>query len=171
MALPGKAFISSTRLKQRIKALAQEITCHYQGKPLTLVGLMNGSIFFLVDLMRQLPPETQVECWKIKSYRGKESTGIIQGLDSVSGTYKGRHVLIVDDILDTGLTLHEVIQKLRKLKAHDIRTCILLDKQVARKKIVKAHWVGFTIPNKFVIGYGLDLDHQYRTLPMIRILD
>jgi hypoxanthine phosphoribosyltransferase len=170
MPLPGKLLISSPKIQQRVKHLAKEITCHYRGNPLTIIGLMNGSLFFLVDLVRQLPPETQIECWKLKSYQGKGSTGKLQGLDHHSGDYTGRSVLVVDDILDTGLTLKAVTEKIRQLKAQDVRSCVLLDKQIARQHNIKPDWTGFQIPNLFVIGYGLDLDHQYRTLPMIRVL-
>lgn len=171
MALPGKTLISQKRLRGRIKVLANEITKHYHGKPLTVIGLMNGSLFFLVDLLRYLPHQTQLECWRVKSYHGKKSTGKITGLDSCSGDYAGRHVLIVDDILDTGLTLQEVKRKVRSLNAKSVRTCVLLDKQIGKKRPVSADWSGFVIPELFVIGYGLDLDHQYRTLPMIRVLE
>lgn len=170
MALPGKTLIPAAQIRKRVKALAGEITRHYRGKPLTVVGLMNGSLFFLADLLKQLPADTQIECWRLKSYQGKRSTGKISGLDSCSGDYSGRHVLVVDDILDTGLTLHEVTRKIRTLKATDVRICVLLDKQVPRKRPIRTHWTGFEIPDLFVIGYGLDLDHQYRTLPMIRVL-
>ncbi len=170
MPTPGKTLISTPQIRKRVKILAREITRHYRGKPLTVVGLMNGSLFFLVDLLRELPVETRIECWRLKSYQGTRSTGKIQGLDSCGDDYSGRHVLIVDDILDTGLTLHEVTKKIRGLNAADVRICVLLDKQVPRKRDVTAHWTGFQIPNLFVIGYGLDLDHQYRTLPMIRVL-
>lgn len=171
MSLPGKTLFSSAKIAKRINELAHEITTHYKGKPLTVVGLMNGSLFFLVDLLRRLPVDTQVECWKVKSYSGKQSTGKIAGLDSVEGDYKGRHVLLVDDILDTGLTLEKVTLKIKSLNALDVASCVLLDKEVPRENKFQAQWVGFKIPNLFVIGYGLDLDHQYRTLPMIRVLD
>ncbi len=166
--LPGKTLIPARKIQQRVRALGLEISRHYRSKPLTIVGLMNGSIFFLVDLLRYLPPETRIECWRVSSYRGKKSTGRLQGLDAVQGDYRGRHVLVVDDILDTGLTLWEVRRKLRSLKALDVKFCVLLDKQVPRKKPVFADWSGFSIGNEFVLGYGLDLDHAYRTLPMIR---
>jgi hypoxanthine phosphoribosyltransferase len=170
MLLPGKTLISGPRIQKRVKILATEICRHYRGKPLTVVGLMNGSLFFLVDLLRQLPAETQIECWRLKSYHGTRSTGKIQGLDSCHGDYQGRQVLIVDDILDTGLTLHEVTKKIRALNAADVRTCVLLDKQVPRQRPLSADWTGFKIPNLFVVGYGLDWNHHYRTLPMIRVL-
>jgi hypoxanthine phosphoribosyltransferase len=154
-----------------VRQLARSIRAHYRDTPLTVVGLMNGSLFFLVDLVRLLPPQTRIECWRVSSYRGKKSTGQLRGLDAVQGDYRGRQVLIVDDILDTGLTLGEVRRKLRSLRAADVRVCVLLDKNVPRKKNITADWTGFSIGNEFVLGYGLDLDHAYRTLPMIRAVD
>jgi len=170
MKAPGKVLYSSKRIQKRVSELAVEITKHYKGKPLTVIGLMNGSLFFLVDLLRQLPAETQMECWSISSYKGKSSTGKLHGLAYHRNDYSGRNVLIVDDILDTGLTLHEVAKHLKKLGAGDVRICVLLSKKKERAKIVEAHWVGFNMNNEFVIGYGLDLDQRYRSLPMIRVL-
>lgn len=166
--LPGKTLIPAKKIQLRVRGLGREISRHYRGKPLTVVGLMNGSLFFLVDLLRHLPPETRIECWRVSSYQGKKSTGRLKGLDAVQGDYRGRHVLVVDDILDTGLTFWEVRRKLQSLRAADVRFCVLLDKRIQRKKIIEADWVGFPIGNDFVLGYGLDLDHAYRTLPMIR---
>lgn len=170
-ALPGRTLISASAIQRRVRTLAHDIRTHYGDHPLTVVGLMNGSLFFLTDLTRHLPPHTRIECWRVASYRGRTSTGKLRGLDAViSGDYRGRHVLIVDDILDTGLTLHHVQRKLRALHAADIKICVLLKKEVSRRHRLNAHWVGFSIPNRFVIGYGLDLNHAYRTLPMIRVL-
>jgi len=170
MKVPGKVLYSSRRIQTRISELAKEISQHYEGKPLTVIGLMNGSLFFLVDLLRLLPAQTQMECWSISSYKGKSSTGKLHGLGYHRNSYHGRHVLIVDDILDTGLTLHEVEKHLYKLGAPDIKICVLLSKKKERAKIVDAKWVGFNMNNEFVIGYGLDLDQSFRSLPMIRVL-
>lgn len=170
MKAPGKVLYSSKTIQKRIAELAVEITRHYKGKPLTVVGLMNGSLFFLVDLLRLLPAETQMECWSISSYKGKSSTGKLHGLAYHENDYSRRHVLIVDDILDTGLTLHEVEKHLYKHGAPDVEICVLLSKKKKRAKIVHAKWVGFNMNNEFVIGYGLDLDQSYRSLPMIRVL-
>ncbi|MDX6767398.1 MAG: phosphoribosyltransferase family protein [Candidatus Methylacidiphilales bacterium] len=165
---PGKTLIPAKKIQARVRALGREISQHYGDRPLTVVGLMNGSLFFLVDLLRHLPPQTRIECWRVSSYEGKKSTGRLRGLDAVQGDYRGRHVLVVDDILDTGLTFRAVRAKLLALRAADVRFCVLLDKRIPRPKAVSADWVGFPIGNEFVLGYGLDLDHAYRTLPMIR---
>lgn len=166
--LPGRTLISGKKIQLRVRTLGREIARHYRGKPLTVVGIMNGSLFFLADLLRCLPPDTRIECWRVSSYHGKKSTGRLKGLDGISDDYHGRHVLVVDDILDTGLTLWEVRKKLLDLRAASVQSCVLLDKTVPRRKPIQADWTGFTIGNEFVLGYGLDLDHAYRTLPMIR---
>lgn len=170
MSLPGETLFSEAELQERISALGKQITEHYRDEELTVVGLMNGSLFFMVDLIRHLPYQTQMECWRVSSYQGKESTGSLQGLDAIHGDYSGRHVLIVDDILDTSLTLSKVTEKLLSLNALSVESCVLLSKQRERAVNLTPKWAGFEIEDLFVIGYGLDLDHKYRPLPMIRVL-
>jgi hypoxanthine phosphoribosyltransferase len=167
----GKVLYSQRAIQARIKQLAAGIRRHYKGKPLTVIGLMNGSVFFLVDLLRQLPEETHVECWTIASYAGTKSTGTVRGLDAYTRGFRGRNVLIIDDILDTGRTLHAVRAHVKKLGADDIRICVLLSKLRPRERAVTADWSGFDMEDRFVIGYGLDLDQQFRAMPMIRTLD
>lgn len=173
MTPPGRTLISSRRIKRRIRELAEEIRVHYRHRePLTVIAIMHGSLFFFADLIRLLPAKLEIECWNISSYKGKTSTGTVQGLQSHKRSYRGRYVLLVDDIFDTGLTLDSVIRHVKTLHAKEIRTCVLLSKKVDRsKEIVPPDWVGFEIPNRFVVGYGLDLDQHYRPLPMIRVLD
>ncbi|MEM6884418.1 MAG: hypoxanthine phosphoribosyltransferase [Verrucomicrobiota bacterium] len=171
MSLPGKTLFSEAELQQKIRELGEHISQAYQNKPLTVVGLMNGSLFFMVDLLRHLPYQTQMECWRVSSYEGKESTGSLKGLDAIHGDYAGRHILIVDDIFDTGLTLSKVTAKLHSLNAESVESCVLLSKKRKRVAEMNPKWIGFEIEDLFVIGYGLDLDHQYRPLPMIRVLE
>ncbi len=168
---PGKVLISRTQIRERIRVLARQIDRAYPAKPPVVVGLMNGSLFFLVDLLRELPQHYTVECWRVTSYRGKESTHLLSGLNSCRGDFRGRDVLVVDDILDTGLTLSRVRKHLEHLGARDIKVCVLLSKRVKRVVPMRADWSGFAIPNAFVIGYGLDLDGKYRSLPEIRVLN
>jgi len=170
MSLPGETLFTETELQHRIQELGAMISETYHDEPLTVVGLMNGSLFFMVDLLRHLPYQTQMECWSVSSYAGQESTGSLKGLDAIHGDYAGRHVLIVDDIFDTGLTLSTVTQKLRSLNAESVESCVLLSKKRKRLVEMSPRWIGFEIDDLFVIGYGLDLDHQYRPLPMIRVL-
>lgn len=158
-------------LRCRIRVLAREISAYYQDKPLTLVSLLHGALFFLADLSRELTLDPHIECWEISSYEGKESCGSLSGLEHYQNDFQGRHVLIVDDILDTGLTLNETVKHLHRLGAYDVRTCVLLAKKIERRYPIVPDWLGFEIPNQFVVGYGLDFDGSYRTLPMIRALD
>jgi hypoxanthine phosphoribosyltransferase len=167
---PGRVLISTRRLATRVRALGLEISRAYRGRPLTVLGLMNGSIFFMVDLLRRLPPGIEVECWRVASYQGTRSTGKLRGLAQCTGQFRGRDVLIIDDIHDTGLTLEQVRRRVRQLGARSVKTCVLLEKDRPSRK-THADWAGFRIPDRFVIGYGLDLDQRYRSLPMIRVLD
>ena len=167
----GKTLLSSAALQKRVGELARSITAHYRGKPLVIVALLNGSLFFLVDLLRKLPPETGVECWRVSSYEGTASKGTLQGLDQCRGDFKGSHVLLLDDILDTGLTLHAVAAHLRKLGAAKVEICVLLNKKRKRTVTIKPKWIGFDIGDEFVVGYGLDYNGQYRSLKSIRLFN
>jgi len=167
----GKILISSAALRKRVGELARAIEAHYRGKPLVVVALLNGSLFFLVDLLRRLPPETGVECWRVSSYEGTASKGTLKGLDACRGDFRGRHVLLRDDILDTGLTLHAVEAHLRKLGAAKVEICVLLNKRKKRAVAIRPKWSGFAIGNEFVVGYGLDYNGQYRSLKSIRLFN
>ncbi|MGF1678105.1 MAG: hypoxanthine phosphoribosyltransferase [Candidatus Methylacidiphilales bacterium] len=171
MSLPGRTLISSRRIRSRVRDLAGDIARHYEGREFTVVGLMHGSLFFMVDLMRHLPPATLLECCRVASYQGTHSAGKLDGLDVIQSDYSGRHLLIVDDILDTGLTLSRVTRRLYERKAASVESCVLLSKKRPRTEPAHARWVGFEIDDHYVIGYGLDLNQQYRNLPMIRVLD
>jgi len=168
---PGKTLISATALQRRVAVLGREIAAHYGREPFVVLGLMNGSLFFLVDLLRRLPAETRVECWRVQSYAGRASSGKLQGLAHCGGDFAGRRVLIVDDILDTGLTLDAVTRRAKELGAKKIDLCVLLRKRRRRTVAVRARWAGFDIADRFVVGYGLDLDGQYRALKSIQALD
>ncbi|MDE1170725.1 MAG: phosphoribosyltransferase family protein [Verrucomicrobium sp.] len=171
MKAPGDSLLSSPVLRRRVAELGKDISRRYQDKPLTVIGLMNGSIFFLVDLVRRLPIETQVECWRVQSYAGRASSGVLKGLEHCQAELKGRHAIIVDDILDTGLTLDAVQQHVRDLGAESVEICVLLRKKRRRTVKIRPRWVGFDIPDRFVVGYGLDDDGKYRGLNSIRALD
>jgi len=169
-ATPGRTLLSAAAIRRRVAELGREISARYPADrhPLTLLGLMNGSVFFLVDLMRHLPVETHVECWRVQSYQGTASTGTLRGLDHCQGDFQGRTVVIVDDILDTGLTLDAVRRRVLELGAKRAEICVLLRKKRRRTVKVAARWVGFDIADEFVIGYGLDHDGKYRGLKSIR---
>jgi hypoxanthine phosphoribosyltransferase len=132
---------------------------------------MNGALFFLADLLRAVEIEdTEICCVRLASYAGAKSTGRVRGLDAVGGSFRGRHVLIVDDILDTGRTLSALVGRLKKLGAAEVKICVLLEKRRKREAPVRADWAGFKIADEFVVGYGLDHDGRYRGLRQVRAL-
>ena len=167
---PGRPYLSASRIRQRVRSLALSIRRAYRNRPLTIVALLKGSVFFVVDLLRHLPPDTEVEFWNISSYQGTRSTGKIRGLQHCRGNFRGRDILLIDDILDSGLTLDRTRHRARKLGARSVSICVLLSKRRQRVRSVQARWVGFSIKDEFVVGYGLDLDQRYRALPSIRSL-
>ena len=167
---PGQPYLSAPQIRRRVQTLAASIHKTYRNRPLTIVALLKGSVFFVVDLLRQLDPDTEVEFWNISSYQGTRSTGKIRGLHHCRGNFVGRDILLIDDILDSGLTLDRTRAHAKKLGARTVQICVLLSKKRKRVHAVKARWVGFSIKDEFVVGYGLDLDQRYRALPSIRIL-
>lgn len=167
---PGQPYLSASQIRRRVRTLAGSIRHTYRHQPLTIVALLKGSVFFVVDLLRHLPPDTEVEFWNVSSYEGTRSTGKIRGLKHCRGDLKGRDVLLIDDILDSGLTLHRTRQHAKKLGARSVSICVLLSKRRKRVRRVQARWIGFSIKDEFVVGYGLDLDQRYRALPSIRSL-
>lgn len=158
-------------MRARIAALGRQIARHYGKRPFVVVGLMNGAIFFLVDLLRELPADWIVLCPTVTSYAGTRSTGRIKGLENLSSEIAGRDVLLVDDILDTGLTLNKVEKRLRQLGARRIEICVLLRKRKRRRAPVKARWIGFDVADHYVVGYGFDLYGRYRGLQDIHVLN
>ena len=151
-----------------MRELAAEITDHYRGHRPLLLGVMNGALFFLADLLRAADLEAELSCLRLASYAGAESTGELRGLEALDDAARGRRVLIVDDILDTGRTLSRLTARLRELGAAEVRICVLLQKDRAREMPVQADWVGFRIPDQFVVGYGLDYNGRWRGLKDIR---
>ena len=167
---PGQPYLSAQQIRRRVRVLAASIKKTYRNRPLTIVALLKGSVFFVVDLLRQLSPDTEVEFWNISSYQGTRSTGKIRGLHHCRGNFVGRDILLIDDILDSGLTLTRTRAHAKKLGARTVQICVLLSKKRKRTRSIKARWVGFSIKDEFVVGYGLDLDQRYRALPSIRTL-
>jgi hypoxanthine phosphoribosyltransferase len=167
---PGRVLISQARIRARVKALGRKITAHYRGDRPVLLGVMNGALFFLADLLRAVDLDTEISCLRLTSYRGRTSTGKLRGLDSLASSFHGRRVLVVDDVLDTGLTLSRLVARLRKLGAEEVKVCVLLEKRRVRKQPVEVDWAGFRIADEFVVGYGLDHDGRYRGLRDIRVL-
>ncbi len=164
-------FHESTILR-RLDELAAEITHDFSGRgDLTVVAVLNGSFMFLSDLLRRIPLPLRVECVSVSSYHGGTiSSGVVTFDQLSTPAVADRHVLILDDILDSGLTLHAIRQKLTAAGARSVRSCVLLRKTRTRVRDVDADYVGFDIADEFVVGYGLDFQEQYRNLPCVGVL-
>jgi len=156
----------------RLDEMATEITAFYRGKPLTVLAILNGSLVFAADLLRRIPLALQLECLSVASYHGgTESSGTVSFLQPHLPAVDGRHVLLLDDILDTGRTLHAVRQRLLAEAAPlSVRVAVLLRKAKQREKPFEADYTGFEIEDEFVVGYGLDYQGHYRNLPEIGVL-
>ncbi|CAB4242872.1 Hypoxanthine-guanine phosphoribosyltransferase [Methylacidimicrobium sp. AP8] len=167
----GDLLLSEGVIRERVRALGAEIRNAYAPGSFVLLGLLNGSLLFTADLLREVPPETEVVFWRVKSYRGTNSTGVCEGLEAEGGDFTGRAVLVVDDILDSGCTLQAVDKRLRILGASSVEHCVLLAKRRPRLPgSPLPRWIGFEIPDRFVVGYGLDYNGRYRGLRSIRVL-
>ena len=161
---------SEEQIRVRVKELGVQLTEDYAGKVPVVVGLLNGVFPFIADLVRAMDLEMDVSFMQVVSYHGgTESTGEVHILKDLDRSIQGRHLLVVEDIVDTGLTLHKVRNLLKDREPLSIKVCTLLDKPSRRKVEVPVHYVGFTIPDHFVIGYGLDLEGKYRNLPYVGV--
>lgn len=166
-----RVLVSEAQIERRLRALGKAIGKCYGREEITVVAIVNGAIFFTADLLRRLKVPIRLDCLRVSSYRHStrpETAPRI--LDALQIDIEGRHVLLIDDILDTGRTLAVVVDELRKRKPASLRTCVLLDKKVRREVDVDADFVGFTIPDRFVVGYGLDFAERYRNLSCIGVL-
>ena len=157
---------------RRLDELAAEITRDYTGRELTVVAVLNGSFMFMADLLRRVPLPLRVDCISVSSYHGgTESSGTVTFDQFTLPDIDGRHVLIIDDILDSGRTVHEIGAKLRaEANPQSIRSCVLLRKLKDRAAAAVADYVGFDIGDEFVVGYGLDYQEHYRNLPFVGVL-
>ncbi len=162
-------FHESTVLS-RLDEMAHQITWDYRDKDLTVVAVLNGSFMFLGDLLRRIPIPLHVDCLSVSSYSGHRSTGVVTFDQTNMPEITGRHVLVVDDILDGGFTLHAVRERLLQLNPVSLKIGVLLRKNRVREKPVEADYVGFDIADEFVVGYGLDFMEHYRNLPCIGVL-
>ena len=166
-----RILLEEVTILQRLDVLAREITLDYQGKELTVISLLNGSFVFMADLLRRIPLPLQIDSWSIASYHGIQASGRVEFRQNHIADVAGRHVLILDDILDSGRTLRAVFDRLEaESGATSIRSCVLLDKKVQRHTPFVADYSGFEIPDEFVVGYGLDYNERYRNLPFIGVL-
>jgi len=163
--------VSEIAIKRRLKKLGAEISALYGKDEITAIAIINGAILFAADLLREITNPVRLDCIRISSYRNEtRSVGRPQILHSFTLDLTNRHVLLIDDILDTGKTLVMVVQSIKKLGPASVRTCVLLEKQGRREVDFEADFVGFKIPDKFAVGYGLDFAERYRNLPCIGVL-
>ena len=168
----GEILVQADDLQHRIRAMAEEIARDYEGKDLLLIGVLKGAFLFLADLMRHLDVGCEVDFMAVASYGSStESSGVVRILKDLDAPLEGRHVLIVEDIVDSGLTLQYLMRNLRERGPASIEVCALLTKPARRKAEVGAKYIGFEIPNRFVIGYGLDHAERHRNLPYVAALD
>ena len=167
----ARVLYHESTILSRLDEMAHRITEDYASKEVTVVSILNGSIIFMADLLRRIPLPLQLDSWSVSSYHGTKSRGQIHFRQSQIADVRGRHVLLLDDILDIGLTLQAIKEKLvAESGAASIKSCVLLRKNVQRGVEVEADYVGFDIPNEFVVGYGLDYNERYRNLPFIGVL-
>ena len=167
----GEVLIDSDSLRARIVELGEEISAHYAGRDLLLVGVLKGAVFFMADLMRHLTVPCEVDFMAISSYGAQtDSSGVVRILKDLDINIEGRHVLVVEDIIDSGLTLSYLVRNLESREPASLEVCALLTKPERREMEVEVRYVGFEIPNRFVIGYGLDFAERYRNLPYVGVL-
>lgn len=169
----GEILISETEIKNKVGSLAQKLALDYKHNNLTIIGVLNGSLVFLSDLIRHIPLPVKIDTIRANTYAGastfpKAETEIIY---NISLNVKDEHVLIVDDILDTGKTLSEIVRMVTKYDPLSIKVCVLLNKTARREIEIVPDYCCFEIEDKFVVGYGLDFDNRYRNLPYIAVLE
>jgi hypoxanthine phosphoribosyltransferase len=168
----GRILVEQEDLNARVKELGEEISRDYEGRELILVGVLKGAIFFLSDLMRHLTVPCEVDFMAVSSYGSStDSSGVVRILKDLDAVIAGRDVLIVEDIVDSGLTLSYLYRILCAREPASVRVCALLTKPARRTVDLPIDYVGFEIPNEFVIGYGLDYAERYRNLPYVATLE
>lgn len=166
-----RSLISAGRIQKRIRALAREIRRDFPDERLHLVSVLKGGVFFLTDLARSIPGEVSFDFIAVSSYgQNTHSSGQVRLTRDLDSSIEGRTVIVVEDILDTGMTLQYLLRLFQQRKPKHLRVAVLLDKPERRIAAVRADYVGFTIPNEFVVGYGLDYAERYRNLPYVGIL-
>jgi hypoxanthine phosphoribosyltransferase len=169
--LIGETLVPEDRLAQRVRELAAEISRDYEDRDLLLVGVLKGAVFFLSDLMRHLDIPVEVDFMAVASYgSATKSSGVVRILKDLDAVIEGRDVLIVEDIVDSGLTLQYLLRNLAGRGPRSLEVCALLVKPERQKVELPTRYVGFEIPNRFAIGYGLDYSERYRNLPYVAAL-
>jgi hypoxanthine phosphoribosyltransferase len=168
----GKILVGAEELNRRVGELAEEINRDYAGRDLLLIGVLKGAVFFVSDLMRRLTIPVEVDFMAVASYgSATRSSGVVRILKDLDAVIEGRHVLIVEDIVDSGLTLQYLLRNLAGRQPASLEVCALLIKPERRKVDLNTRYVGFEIPDEFAIGYGLDHAERYRNLPYVAALE
>jgi hypoxanthine phosphoribosyltransferase len=168
----GEILVQPDDLAHRVGELAEQISTDYAGKNVLLIGVLKGAVFFLADLMRQIDVDCEVDFMAVSSYGSStDSSGVVRILKDLDASIEGRHVLIVEDIVDSGLTLSYLFRMLGGRSPASLEVCALLTKPDRREVDMPIRYVGFEIPNKFAIGYGLDHAEHYRNLPYVAVLN
>ena len=172
MSVSLNVLIGRGEIQKAVARLAAEIGRDYEGKSLLLVGILKGSFVFLADLARHLDMPVEIEFVNLSSYgAGKETSGKVRVVQGLSAPVRGRDVLVIEDIVDSGLTTSFLLDRLRRKKPASLGLCALLDKPLRRKVAIPIDYLGFAVPDKFLVGYGLDWDERFRHLPDICVVE
>ena len=166
-----KVLVTEEEIKEICKRLGREISRDYEGKKLLLVSVLKGAVVFMADLMREITCDCQIDFMAVSSYSGSKTTGVVKFKKDLDINPDGSDILLVEDILDSGITLAYLKNVLRDRNAASIKVCAFLDKPTNRQADISADYVGKVIPDEFVIGYGLDYNEKYRNLPYVGVLD
>ena len=166
-----KVLLTEEQIQERIGELAQQINKDYEGKSVVMIGILRGAVLFFTDLAKKLTIPLKMDFMAVSSYSGGTRTsGVVRMVHDLAENIEGKDVLIVEDIVDSGLTLSYLVKNLKLRKPSSIKICCLLDKPYQRTRDVKTDYVGFEIPDEFVVGYGLDYQEYYRNIPYIGVL-
>ena len=166
-----QVLITEQQLDERIKEMGHQIAEDYQGEPLTIVGILKGAVIFFADLARAIDLPLQMDFMSVSSYgSGTTSSGVVKIIKDLDADVTGRHILLVEDIIDTCITLAYLKEYLSNRGARSVKICTLLDKPTRREKAVHVDYIGFTMPDEFLIGYGVDYAENYRNLPYVASL-
>jgi hypoxanthine phosphoribosyltransferase len=167
----GEVIVGPGELRQRVADLGAEISRDYEGRDLLLIGVLKGAVLFVADLMRELTIPCEIDFMAVSSYgSATDSSGVVRILKDLDSSIEGRDVLLVEDIIDSGLTLHYLLRNLRARNPTSLEVCALLTKPERRRVDLPVRYVGFEIPNRFAIGYGLDYAERHRNLPYVAAL-
>jgi len=168
----GKVLIDEETIAKRVAEMGAEITRDYQEKELVVICILRGGVIFMSDLVKQIKLPLYMDFMAVSSYgMSTKSSGVVRILKDLNEDIEGKDVLIVEDIVDTGLTLHYLVDYIKSRNPRSVKVCCFLDKPSRRKVEVKVDYVGFEIPDKFVVGYGLDYAQKYRNLPYVSVLE